>query len=51
MKVSDNLDSKGYGVATPLYSKLRFLVSAFCCNFYTLLPPCSQLYIFFNIYY
>lgn len=23
MKVGDNLDSKGYGVATPLYSPLR----------------------------
>jgi len=28
MKVSDNLDSKGYGVATPLFSKLKCVHSA-----------------------
>ena len=32
MKVGDNLDSKGYGVATPLHSKLRCV---HCIDLYT----------------
>ena len=26
MKVGDNLDSKGYGIATPLYSDIRYAI-------------------------